>query len=157
MRRTGILSLLLPAVFGTQPTTAADLSWPRWMAGSWCSQQGETRTQELWLAPDGGLMLGMSRSVNPHSTEFESLRIELRDGAFVYLAQPQGRPEVAFRESKREALALRFDNPEHDFPKTIRYWREGARLVAEIAGPAGHQGTEHSIRFDYRPCQLDGG
>lgn len=157
MHRARILSLLLTTtVWGAQPTTAAEPSWPRWMVGSWCGQQGETRTQELWLAPDGGLMLGMSRSVSPRSTEFENLRIEWRDGALLYLAQPQGRPAVAFRESQREAQALRFDNPEHDFPKTIRYWREGSRLVAEITGPAGPGGAQRAFRFDYRPCDLEG-
>ena len=153
MRRAWILSLLWPAVLQAQPVEA----WPQWMAGSWCSLKGETRTEELWLAPAGGLMLGMSRSVNTRRTEFEHLRIEWREGALVYLAQPQGRPAVAFRESRREPQALTFGNPDHDFPKTIRYWREGPRLLAEIAGPAGPQGAERAIRFDYGPCPLNGG
>ena len=153
MHRVWILSLLLPAALQAQPTD----SWPQWMAGSWCASTGETRTEEVWLGPGGGLMLGMSRSVNPRRTEFESVRIEWRDGRLAYLAQPQGRPAVVFLESRREAQALTFSNPQHDFPKTIRYWREGPRLLAEIAGPAGPEGKERAIRFDYGPCPLQGG
>lgn len=155
MRRSTLLCLLLPLC--AQAQTEAKPSWPQWMAGSWCAQRGETRIEEVWLQAAGGLMLGMSRAAGPRRTEWESLRIEWREGKLAYLAQPQGRPETVFRETERQDTALTFSNPEHDFPKTIRYWREGPRLLAEIAGPMGPSGAERAIRFDYAPCALNGG
>ena len=98
-------------------------------------------------------MLGMSRSVSPpggRSTQFEFLRVELRDGVPTYVAQPQGAPPVAFKLTQSSASSARFENPTHDFPQRIEYRRSGPAMRAEIAGPRG--GTERVISFDYTLC-----
>lgn len=131
---------------------AAD-ALPAWMAGSWCGTQGGQSIEEVWLAPAGGLMLGMGRTVWTHGqrpAQFEFLRVELRDGVPTYLAQPQGVPAVAFMLTRSSESSVRFENPAHDFPQRIEYRRNGSALRAEIAGPRG--GQERVIGFDYRPC-----
>ena len=132
---------------------AASDALPAWMAGSWCAAVGAERIEETWLAPAGGLMLGMSRTVAPNQKrpQFEFLRIEMRDGLPVYWAQPQGGAAVPFKLTQADAGTARFENPAHDFPQRIEYRRNGQTLRAEIAGPR-KGGKELVIGFDYMPC-----
>ena len=133
-------------------TAGADTALPAWMAGSWCSDANARRIEEVWLAPAGGMMIGMSRTVaaNRRMPEFEFLRIELRDGVPTYLAQPQGAPPVAFKLTQSTDSSARFENRQHDFPQRIEYRRAGDALHAEIAGP--RHGKERVIGFDYQLC-----
>jgi len=126
---------------------------PAWMAGRWCATSANDRTEEVWLAPAGGLMVGMSRTVSVAraKAQFEFLRIEIRDGVPSYLAQPQGRPAVEFRQVQGDQRSVRFENLTHDFPKRIEYRRNGDALHAEISGP-GKDGKELAIGYAYTPC-----
>jgi hypothetical protein len=151
-------ALAIAALAGTQtPVMSADASLPAWMAGRWCGVQGGQRIEEVWLAPDGGLMLGMGRTVfasGQRPAQFEFLRVELRDGVPTYLAHPQGAPAVAFKLTQSGEQSVRFENPVHDFPQRIEYRRNGRSMRAEIAGPRG--GQERVIGFDYLACDAEG-
>ena len=59
-----------------------------WMAGCW-ELKGHTRViHEQWMAPLGGMMLGMSRTVvRDTAREFEHLRVEMRGGRASYVAR----------------------------------------------------------------------
>ncbi len=71
---------------------------------------------------------------------FEFLRIVERDGGLVYIAQPNGRPPTEFVLTKIDAGSATFENPSHDFPKTIRYTRrEDGSLEATISGANGEK------------------
>lgn len=84
-------------------------------------------------------MLAVSRTiVGGRLTEFEFLRIVERDGRLVYVAQPNGRPPTEFAMTRLDSTSVTFENPEHDFPKMIRYnARADGALVASVAGAAG--------------------
>jgi hypothetical protein len=113
--------------------TLADLEW---LAGHWAGESGGTLTEELWMAPGGGLMLGLNRSV-PRSgrAAFEYLRIEESPQGLALLASPGGRAPTAFPLADFGADFVEFANPEHDFPQHLRYERSGDRLsVAAWAG-----------------------
>lgn len=141
--------LVLPAAALAQtPDTL-----PAWMAGRWCTASGNDRSEEVWLAPAGGLMVGMSRTVlaGRAKAQFEFLRVEMRDGVPSYLAQPQGRPAVEFRQVQADRGRVRFENLTHDFPKRIEYRRNGDALHAEISGPS-KDGRELAIVFAYASC-----
>jgi hypothetical protein len=155
VRPSNPIAALLLASLGVACTTAtgAGAALPGWMAGSWCANAHGRRIEEVWLAPAGGLMLGMSRTIAPNQKgpQFEFLRIELRDGVPAYVAQPQGAAAVAFALSEASGSSARFENKAHDFPQRIEYRRAGHTLRAEIAGP-GPGGKERVIGFDYEPC-----
>lgn len=126
---------------------------PGWMAGRWCGGTGGTAIEEVWLSPAGGYMIGMGRTVvanRPHE-EFEFLRVTWQDGVPTYLAQPQGGPVVAFKQSRAGDQWVRFENPAHDFPTRVEYRLTPTGLHAEIAGP-GKDGRERVIGFDFQPC-----
>src|SRR6476661_3877720 len=104
-----------------------------WMAGSWESASNGVETEESWLAPKSGLMLGVSRTTKPGAAAaFEFLRInDTMDGP-VYYAQPGGKPATPFKLIKLEGQSVVFENAEHDFPQRIMYRREGDTLHARI-------------------------
>jgi hypothetical protein len=96
-------------------------------------------------------MVGLSRTVAKGELEiFEFLRLQAKDGAWHYVAQPNGVPPTWFRLTRLTADEALFEQPAHDFPQKIRYRKVGAdELHAEIAGP-GRDGTEKSFPYHYR-------
>lgn len=127
-----------------------------WLAGCWQADPGEPGTVEQWMAPAGGTMLGVSRTVRQGRTvgfEFMQLRL-LPDGMLAFIAQPSGRPPTVFRaRSVRHGEAV-FENPEHDFPQRVVYARpEPTRLLARIEGV--RQGSARSIEFAFTRIGCD--
>ena len=100
------------AAFAAASIHAEGLDDLAWMAGSWMERKGGTDTEEQWLAPKGGLMLGVGRTVKDgKAVEFEMLRIETKDGKPVYLAMPQARPATQFRAIEQGPTRVVFENP----------------------------------------------
>src|SRR3954452_4766689 len=68
-----------------------------WIAGCWELTRNGRHVVEQWTAPEGGSMLGLSRTVEGGRTrEWEFLMI--REGArgLEYVARPSGQPEATF-------------------------------------------------------------
>jgi hypothetical protein len=120
---------------------------PAWLAGCWEQRQGARRALEMWMPPEGGLMLGASRTtVDGQVREFEQLRLELAGDTLVYTAVPSGQPEASFRSVEIAADRFAVANPGHDFPQRIGYRRRGAdSVIAWIEGP----GTDGVKRIEY--------
>jgi hypothetical protein len=123
----------------------------RWMAGCWERRDAGRTTLEMWMPPDGNLMLGASRTVVGGSARaFEHLRIRATGDTLVYTALPSGQRETSFRGTSLTADGFTVENPAHDFPRRISYARRGAdSLVARIEGP-GPDGTTRGIDFPMR-------
>ncbi len=123
-----------------------------WFVGQWCADRDGQLIEEVWLAPKGDVLLGLSRTVKGAKTaSFEYLRLEWKDGVPSYVAQPQGAPPVAFKWIAGGADWARFENLANDFPKRVEYRKTKDGLYAEIAGP-GEGGKELVIPFDYKRC-----
>jgi hypothetical protein len=107
-----------------------------WMAGSWAGNDGRFDHEEHWTAPRGGAMVGMHRTLGQgRMVEFEFFRIEERNGALIYLSQPNGRsPATPFTSRAVEDGRVVFENLAHDFPQRIIYWKDGVALRARIEG-----------------------
>jgi hypothetical protein len=130
----------------------ADIDKLGWLAGHWCQDRDGKRIEEQWLPPSGGLLIGMGRTVaGGKARSFEFMRIEIRDGVVIFVAQPEGVPPTPFRLTAAGADWARFENPAHDFPKRVEYRRTPAGLHAEISGP-GKDGGEKVIPFEYGAC-----
>ena len=86
-------------------------------------------------------MFAVSRTLaGDRLAEFEYLRIVERGGGIFYVAQPKGQPPTEFVATQVGSTSVRFENPQHDFPKVIRYEkRTDGTLQAAISGGAGQR------------------
>jgi hypothetical protein len=136
MTAAAVALAALLATTDPAPPPAPTLAAVAFMAGHWSSLAADGATsEELWLAPRGGLMVGVNRSVSARGkASFEFLRMEVRAGEVWYLASPGGAPPTPFRMSASSASSATFENPAHDFPKRIAYRLEDGALVARIDG-----------------------
>ena len=137
-------------------TSVSDLDW---LAGHWEheSADGSSRNEELWLAPAGGMMLGVNRTIEDgRAVFFEFLMIREVNGRTAYLAMPGGQtPPTVFPlvETSASMTAI-FENPDHDFPKRIVYQRTGDDLTATLTGASNEEGEPRIERWDW--CRFSG-
>jgi Domain of unknown function (DUF6265) len=117
------------------PSTIAQVGW---MEGAWVARDGSVSIEERWTPPAGGAMLAVSRTLkNGRMAGFEFLRIVERDGGLIYVAQPGGKPPTDFMLTAISERSATFENPEHDFPKLIRYTkRADGSLEARVSDGA---------------------
>ncbi len=126
----------------------------RWMEGCWEFTVGERTVEEQWMAPRGGTMLGMSRTVRGRRTvAWETVLLrEDSAGAISYHAFPSGQAAAVFPATEVSDSHAVFANPQHDFPQRIIYRRRAGTLAARVEGEIG--GTPRGSDFPYRkaPC-----
>ncbi|TAA11839.1 hypothetical protein EA658_13330 [Pseudoxanthomonas winnipegensis] len=134
---------------GAAQAAAPDLAW---LSGRWCGGEAGRVIEEAWLAPVGGELIGMSRTVKGEATQsFEFMRIVREGEGLAMHVEPNGETATVFALVASGPGWIRFGNPAHDFPNTIEYRRQGERLNAWIAGP-GPDGKPLRIDFDYTRC-----
>lgn len=156
MKRLVLLLLLLSASVlpAEEKATLASLEW---LAGCWTGPaNGQYQYTEQWMAPAGGIMLGMSRTVRPgKSTLFEFIRIVEEAGKLVYIARPSDQPEARFTLTKFSSLELIFENAQHDYPQRIVYrLQPDGSLVARIEGKS--HGKDEASEFPMKRTQCAG-
>jgi hypothetical protein len=149
----GLVALLVvvaTAVEGRQAKPTLDSL--AWMAGSWSGTSRGLEMEEHWTGPKGNSMIGMHRDVGKGRTLcFEFLRIEQTADAIVYLSMPDGRsPATPFPLKEVSGTRVVFENPTHDFPQRIIYWKDGADLRARIEGT--NNGKEGSMEWRWSPA-----
>jgi hypothetical protein len=131
-----VTMLVAAGLSASSPATVAELGW---MSGRWQTETAGAWTEEAWLPPRAGMMLGLSRTGRGDRTgEFEFLRVEAgEDGVPVYWASPGGGAPVGFRLVESDAHSAVFENRTHDYPQRIAYRRDGASLIATISAADG--------------------
>ncbi len=105
------------------------------MSGNWTNIDGEKWSEENWLSPRGNMMLGNSWSGQGDAVGFwEQMRIEREaDGNVVFWAVAGDQKPIRFVAKRNDKQSITFENPAHDYPQRIRYWRAGNKLLAEIS------------------------
>ena len=107
---------------------------PDFMTGCWNRIDGDHWTQECWIEPKAGIMLGSSREGVGDKLKFwEHLRIEQSADGLTLFAAPKGRAATPFQARTATQTAVEFTNAAHDFPQRIRYELKDGRLEAEIS------------------------
>ncbi len=145
MKKSTMLVVVILIVGLPLPVSAAgldDLDALAWLAGCWQGEGGGGKNEECWVAPKGGVMLGISRVISEQDavaqegrskdTMFEFLRIAAHGAGLAYFASPRGRSAVAFPLVESGDGFAVFANPEHDFPQRLTYRRDGDAMTARI-------------------------
>lgn len=133
------ISLLPPPCAAAQPaSTLATLSW---LAGCWQSELDEPGSGEQWMAPAGGSMLGMARTLKGGRTvQFDFMQLRESATGVSLIAQPGGRQASVFTARDATADAAVFERQSAEFPQRVAYRRRpDGGLALRIEGDAGGQ------------------
>ena len=124
-------------------------SMPEWMIGAWEHADGTDWADEHWTPLRGDMMFGSARSGTGEKLNFwEQMRIQKEaDGGIVFWAMSGDQKPVRFVATAASENAIVFENPLHDYPQRIRYWREGDALKAEISLSDGSKAVQFSFRM----------
>jgi hypothetical protein len=146
-----MLNLLVLAVTIASQSASNSVSDLGWLSGCWEYSAGSRNVTEFWLPPDGGTMMGLSRTVSGGKTvEHEFLLLRVGPRGIEYVARPSGQAEAVFTATKVGADEVVFENPAHDFPTRITYRKTGSGVVATIDGMV--KGKPRAIDFRYAPA-----
>ena len=161
----GATALLAAALVASDPKSKvngvtlrgqdAELAKLSWMVGSWISESGGNKSEEHWTHADAGSMLGVSRTItNGRTVFYEFLRIERGADGIVYHAAPKGRsPATPFTLTSSETNKAVFENPKHDFPKKITYWRtDDGMLHARVEGDSSSK--QKADEYHWKPATI---
>ena len=146
--KTALLAaaLILSTSALAQAPKAASLEW---MSGTWVAKSEGATVTESWVGPANGMMVAANLSAWTSGGKFyEFLRIGETAEGLSYYASPGGRAPVEFKMKEAGDKRIVFENPQHDFPQRILYWREGDQLVARVEGTAGGKEKREEWRFD---------
>ena len=137
--RATLLVILAMAVAGATFQARQPISRMTWLSGCWRITTPTSTTDEQWMLPAGGVMLGMSRSVRHAAgrdsvVAYEFTRIFMRGDTLIYGAMPSRQAPAEFVAEAINDRSVVFANPAHDFPQRIRYRVAGDSLHASIEG-----------------------
>jgi hypothetical protein len=129
MRIRAICLIAMLMIFGTASavfaqTASFSIDSLGFMAGCWASAPGKrSQTNEQWMRPAGGLMMGMARTVaGGKAVDHEVMRIEKRGADIFFIARPKANKEdTEFKLTTLTPTEAVFENPAHDFPQRVIY------------------------------------
>ncbi len=142
-----MILLALTALF------AADMSKLDWMAGCHVMETPRGRIEEQWMKPDGGMMLGINRTMRDgKAVAHEFLRIDAKGAEIVYTGLVGTKDEAPFKLTSQTDTEAVFENPAHDFPKRILYRKTADGIFARIDG--GEKAADKHRDFPMKrvPC-----
>lgn len=132
-----------------EPTpTPTQSTLPAWLAGTWQKENGAAWADEVWMAPRGDAMIGLTRAGFGKDVDTWAVyRIVSRpDGTIKLIRQEKGGSPVEYAVGVAGNQSLEFTNNTLK-PQRIRYWREGQLLMTETSKIDGSEAE----RSNYRP------
>lgn len=149
-----VLAAALSAALAASPARAAGDGLPLWMVGCWTGSRGAETFTERWTAADAATLIGTSHTVKGGVlSAFEFLRVVLKAGVPVYVAQPNGVPPTEFTATGQTTAEITFSNPAHDFPKRVGYRRlDASHLTAWIDGGPDSTGSRLEFAMTRTRC-----
>ncbi|MBA4013414.1 MAG: hypothetical protein C0481_16230 [Phenylobacterium sp.] len=146
--RAQVVAAALLIAGAAQAAPADEVQALGWLAGSWVQQDENRTVREIWLAPQDGVMSGVSQTNRPGRkpfTEFMTIRAEPAGATFT--ARLDGQPPTSFVLKPGPAGEATFENLAHDFPQRVSYRRCGEDLCARIEGTADGKVQSQEWRY----------
>jgi hypothetical protein len=136
-----------------EPIKPKKIAQANWLVGTWSSTSGERSNYELWNKHNDSTYVGRSYSIqNGDTVSAESIKLVQQGEEINYIPTVQGQNNdmpVTFKLVSLDSSKLIFENPAHDFPQIITYWRVSPdSLIAEISGVINgeHQAQKFPMR-----------
>ncbi len=147
-RRT-LVAIALVLVCKAAVAQPAGIQRASWLRGCWELPTPNGSVEEVWTAPKGGSMLGLSRTIRDGKlAEYEMVVLREQGDQLAYVAHPSGQRPATFLSSRVSTSELVFENPAHDFPQQIGYRVDGDTLLAWISG--SQNGKTRRAEFPYK-------
>lgn len=142
MRTILLLLLCLPAGSpGFSQSTGnagADFRKLQWLQGEWKRTNAKpgNNDHERWTVVSGTELRGWGVSMRGKDTSFaEQLTLLVKDNSIFYVADtPDNKDAVYFKLTRLTGNSFVCENPAHDFPKRIAYYRSGNTMKATVSG-----------------------
>lgn len=130
---TFIIGLLL---LTSCASNTVDIKKFAWLQGKWEGSYNEMQTFEEWQPMNGKSMSGNGGVLSGTDTMFvEKIKMEQRDGVLYYSATVPGNTgPVEFKFTGFINDSTIFENPEHDFPQRIVYFKNASGFYACVDG-----------------------
>lgn len=109
-----------------------------WLEGTWTRTNVKPgrSAHERWQKISSSEWSGLGVTMNGSDTAFvEKLKLLIKDGNICYVADiVENKEPVYFKLTSISNAGFVCENPQHDFPKMIRYQKEGDKIKATISG-----------------------
>jgi len=153
-----LLVLLIPSLSGVEKKKAVPLSTITklaWLAGNWRVVSGGRVTEEQWMVPAGGMMLGMTRGVlKGRVLEYGLLQIrEGPGGMLFYVLQPAGPKGATLQQTALTEDTVVFENQLAEFPQKISYTHRSDGAVQVVSEGLGADGQSKRVEYSYQRAQ----
>ena len=135
-----------------ESTASESLTDLAWIAGEWVGAEGDTRIEEIWSKPDGGVMMGMFRLVqNDEPVFYEFMVIELTDGGPImkikhfspdFVGWEERQESVLFEMKELKSGKAVFEAERDGNLEFLTYERTGDGLVLTLEKPAKDSTSE---------------
>lgn len=120
-----LLMVLVGAMSHAADGGCRSLDPVRWLLAKWSSQGENQVTTETWTEVSVDTFEGFVVSESLDTAEIvpiETLRIVAMSGAVFYIAKvPEHALPISFKMTVCDEQTAVFENPDHDFPRTIAY------------------------------------
>jgi hypothetical protein len=126
----------------------------QWLLGSWESQRKAGMMVESWSVLNDSSLAGISLLYKPVGDKqlLEEVELVCRNENYFYIASAPGQnggDRVSFQIRQYSDSGFLAENPQHDFPRRIRYRLIGKdSILATIDG--GEANPEQKVEFSFR-------
>lgn len=125
-----------------------------WIEGKWTGSSEGMEFFEQWKPLQGNLLEGQGGAISGSDTVFsEKIKIEQRGEEIFYIPNvPENGGPVDFKFTGYKKDSIVFENPKHDFPQRVVYFRlPNNKLYACIDGLKA--GKYSRIEFSYQKAE----
>ena len=124
-----------------------------WLLGNWkrnFEEKGK-ETFEIWTKNSNSEYSGIGFTMqNKDTLKQEKIRLIKSNGKWVLEVQPQGEPvPIVFNMTRYNNKMFICENKELDFPKRIKYWKNGDKINALVSG------NEMDIPFEFERIEVN--
>ena len=133
----------------TDDTSTGQLQALSFLTGTWRGKSPKGIWEAQYTKPEGGMILGTSKELIDGKVRAFEFEIFCLEGDTVIVRPfPNGTRSVAFKLTAldRTARKATFENPKHDFPQRLVYWRSADDTLTVSVDNPGSRGFELVLR-----------